>query len=202
MKIYENINLYMQSASKYIFKGLQTIYGSKLAENEKKILISEFTWGFQYLMNSLKYFNEKYPYLENEKFAYDKEKITKDKEFQNLVLEANKLLVSGDFKEAKAKFEELAKNDKFEIYKTILENSLYECEHGINKNLDKIHKKFNQNYETIDEIYQKALNFEKEKKFEEARENYKNLAKISEFPQYEDLAIAGIYRCEKALNLY
>ena len=145
---------------------------------------------------------EKYPNLTHDFVKENKENRERADMLGKINTEAQILFHAKDFAKAKEKFEELLQKSEFGYYKLEAEIMLYECEHRIKKDLDEMKIKTYQTYEKLDKIYQKGLKFENEKEFTKAIEIYENLLKTSKFSEFENKAMAGLYRCEKALNLY
>lgn len=197
MKMYENVLLYLQEATRSYAYALGEIFVSNLSEHEKNELIEkigkfEFKTDFIY---------EKFPNLATI-FCYDL-----DKNLENFTLlskEYNKILANinkNDFDNAKKLASDFLENIDNKYFRLRTENLLYEINHRQIGDYSELQDKSKQNFQNLYEIYQKALKFEKSEKYNEAIEVYKNLANITRFHHFQDLAFAGLYRCEKALGL-
>lgn len=79
---------------------------------------------------------------------------------------------------------------------------MYIYNHKLKGDFDKKYAKEVQSCDKLETLYKKAQNFEKEKEYKKAIKIYEKIAKFTLFKRYEILAFAGLYRCEKALNLY
>ena len=205
MKNYQNFDFKLGE----ILQSLSDLHGEfkdlmqKFSENDKK----EYNYAIGNSICALSDMRQKiiwakYPNLMLDYAKEDKENSRRIQSLDEICKEASDLLKNADYQKVKEKLQELLKKAEYGHYKKVAEIMLYECEHRIKKDLDEMKIKTYQTYEKLDKIYQKGLKFENEKEFTKAIEIYENLLKTSKFSEFENKAMAGLYRCEKALNLY